>query len=97
MRLGKFLGLALAVLCLSPAWGKSNYVLGPWPDHAPLVAGHQRVAEDFIARHLQENHRYHPGKIEAFIRRLEKERASLLEDRYETQLIEATWSPACGS
>jgi hypothetical protein len=58
-------------------------------DHAGLSEGHETFAQDFIAQELKSNDTYDPQKIGRFIGRLEKEKQSILQDSYETSLIES--------
>ncbi len=67
-------------------FGVSDYQSGVTPDHAPRSKKHDRKNDRFIARQMKLNGKYDLEKIEQLILYLEKEKKSIMYDKFETEL-----------
>src|SRR6187455_1715397 len=57
-------------------------------DHGPIGPLHEQASQEFIEENLKVDGNYDAQKVDNFLERLEKEKISLKEDQYETQIIE---------
>ncbi len=75
-------------LLIGQAIANSDYQLDLRPDHAKLSSGHIDSAEKYMDLMLKVDGKYEFLKVQQFLQRLKSEKQSLLEDSYETALIE---------